>query len=88
MATDQSKLTATFSYDDDKVTMDQILVDVGEADVQIGDDVVLLGRQGTECITADEWAERLGTIPYEVVTRLGGRLPRRHVTGDEGGAPW
>ena len=70
------------------VTMDQILVDVGEADVQIGDDVVLLGRQGTECITADEWAERLGTIPYEVVTRLGGRLPRRHVTGDEGGAPW
>ena len=68
--------------------LDQILVDVGEADVQIGDDVVLLGRQGTECITADEWAERLGTIPYEVVTRLGGRLPRRHVTGDEGGAPW
>lgn len=70
------------------VTMDQILVDVGEADVQIGDDVVLLGRQGSECITADEWAARLGTIPYEVVTRLGGRLPRRHVGGDEGGAPW
>lgn len=63
------------------VTMDQLLVDVGDAEVQVGDDVVLLGTQGNEAIAADEWADRLGTIAYEVVTRLGGRLPRRHVGG-------
>ncbi|MFA5883534.1 MAG: alanine racemase [Acidimicrobiia bacterium] len=63
------------------VTMDQLLVDVGDADVRVDDEVVLLGTQGDEAIDAQEWAERLDTIPYEVVTRLGGRLPRRHVSG-------
>ena len=52
-------------------------------DVQVGDAVVLLGTQGDLVIDADEWAQRLDTISYEVVTRLGGRLPRHH----EGGAP-
>jgi len=61
------------------VTMDQLLVDVGDDEVQVGDDVVLLGTQGDLTIDADEWATRLDTIPYEVVTRLGGRLPRHHV---------
>ena len=65
------------------VTMDQLLVDVGDLDVQVGDAVVLLGTQGDLVIDADEWAQRLDTISYEVVTRLGGRLPRHH----EGGAP-
>jgi alanine racemase len=60
------------------VTMDQLLVDVGDLDVAVDDDVVLLGAQGDDEITADEWAARLDTIPYEVVTRLGGRLPRRY----------
>jgi alanine racemase len=60
------------------VTMDQLLVDVGDLDVAVDDDVVLLGRQGDDEITADEWAARLDTIAYEVVTRLGGRLPRRY----------
>jgi alanine racemase len=63
------------------VTMDQTLVDVGDAEVEVGDDVVLLGTQGACTIDADEWASRLDTIPYEVVTRLGGRLPRHHVGG-------
>jgi len=70
------------------VTMDQILVDVGDGEVAVGDAVVLLGSQGSACVTAAEWADRLGTIPYEVVTRLGGRLPRRHVGGEEGGTTW
>ena len=78
------------------VTMDQILVDVGDGEVEVGDAVVLLGVQGAARVTAAEWAERLGTIPYEVVTRLGGRLPRRHVGGGlqedpggaEGGTAW
>ena len=63
------------------VTMDQLLVDVGDDDVRVDDDVVLLGTQGDETIGAQEWADRLDTIPYEVVTRLGGRLPRRYVRG-------
>ncbi|GIU91260.1 MAG: alanine racemase [Acidimicrobiia bacterium] len=60
------------------VTMDQIVVDVGDDPVEIGDEVVLLGRQGQEEITADEWAARLGTINYEVVCLPGPRLPRRY----------
>jgi alanine racemase len=61
------------------VTMDQLLVDVGDLDVQIDDDVVLIGVQDGAAIDAADWAERLDTIPYEIVTRLGGRLPRRYV---------
>ena len=60
------------------VTMDQIVVDVGEADVALGDEVVLLGRQGDDEITADEWAAKLGTISYEVVCSIGPRVPRRY----------
>jgi alanine racemase len=61
------------------VTMDQLMVDVGTAPVEVGDDVVLLGRQGDEEITAGEWARRLGTIAYEIVTGIGPRVPRRYV---------
>ena len=62
------------------VTMDQLLVDCGpDADVQLGDEVVLLGRQGEEEITADEWAARLDTVNYEVVCGMGPRVPRRYV---------
>jgi alanine racemase len=59
------------------VTMDQIVVDCGPTgDVSIGDEVVLIGRQGDEEISASEWASRLGTIPYEVLTGIGPRVPR------------
>ena len=61
------------------VTMDQLMVDVGDAAVDVGDEVVLLGAQGGEAITAEEWAARLGTIAYEVVTGIGPRVPRRYV---------
>jgi alanine racemase len=62
------------------VTMDQLLVDCGPgAGVRRGDEVVLLGRQGTEEITPWEWAERLGTIAYEVTCGLSPRLPRIYV---------
>ena len=60
------------------VTMDQIVVDVGYEPVAIGDEVVLLGSQGAEQVTADEWASITGTIPYEIVARVGPRLPRRY----------
>ena len=59
------------------VTMDQIVVDCGSDDsVRPGDEVVLLGRQGSEAITADDWASMLGTISYEVVCGVGPRMPR------------
>jgi alanine racemase len=59
------------------VTMDQILVDCGPgADVAVGDVVVLVGRQGAEHIGAWEWAERTGTIAYEVVCGVSARVPR------------
>ena len=61
------------------VTMDQIVVDVGDAEVGLGDEVVLLGPQGEEEITADELATLLGTISYEVVCSFGPRVPRRYL---------
>lgn len=60
------------------ITMDHIVVDVGDTKVEVGDEVVLLGRQDDEEITADEWATRLGTISYEIVCAFGPRLPRRY----------
>lgn len=59
------------------VTMDQLMVDCGpRAQVRRGDEVVLLGRQGGGEITADDWAGILGTINYEVLSRVGARVPR------------
>jgi alanine racemase len=58
------------------ITMDQLMVDVGDLDVSVGDEVVLIGRQGDEVISADDWAERLDTIAYEVVCGIGPRVPR------------
>jgi alanine racemase len=58
------------------VTMDQLMLDLGEDDVAVGDPVVLIGRQGTEEVTAAEWGERLGTIGYEIVCGISARVPR------------
>lgn len=59
------------------VTMDQLLVDCGpDSGVAPGDEVVLIGRQGDESVTAEEWATRLGTISYEIVSRIGVRVAR------------
>jgi alanine racemase len=60
------------------VTMDQLLVDLGpDSEVAAGDEVVLLGAQGDERVSPEEWAARLGVIPYEVVCGLGARVERR-----------
>jgi alanine racemase len=64
------------------VTMDQILVDCGpDSPVAAGDEAVLLGSQGAEAITAWEWATRTGTIAYEVVCGVSGRVPRTYLDG-------
>jgi alanine racemase len=60
------------------ITMDQLMVDCGAGStVEPGDEVVLLGTQGDVTITAEDWAERLGTISYEVLCGIGPRVPRR-----------
>jgi alanine racemase len=70
------------------VTMDQLVVDCGPqpgeptsagSDVAPGDEVVLIGEQVGEEITAEDWAARLGTISYEVLCGIGPRVPRRNV---------
>ena len=59
------------------VTMDQIMVDCGDdGGVRPGDEVVLIGRQGEEQITAWEWATHVGTIAYEVLCGIGPRVPK------------
>ena len=62
------------------ITMDQLMVDCGDDVIAVGDEVVLIGRQGDEEIRAEEWATTLGTIGYEVVCGIGPRVPRRYVT--------
>ena len=59
------------------VTMDQIMVDCGDdRSVAVGDEVVLIGRQGDSEVPAEEWAERLDTISYEVLCGIGPRVAR------------
>jgi alanine racemase len=62
------------------VTMDQLMVDCGDDDVRIDDEVVLIGRQGDAEITANDWASLTGTIGYEIVCGLSRRLPRRVIS--------
>jgi alanine racemase len=60
-----------------RVTMDQILVQLdGVPDAQAGDEVVLIGRQGEELITAEDVAQVWGTVNYEVICAIGARVPR------------
>lgn len=61
------------------VTMDQILVDCGDEDVAMGDEVVLIGAAGEEQITAEELASHIGTIGYEIATAISERVPREYV---------
>lgn len=66
-----------------RVCMDQIVIDAGDVDVQAGDEVVLFGSGAHGEPTAQDWAEAIGTIDYEIVTRFGSVLPRVYV-GDAG----
>jgi alanine racemase len=58
------------------VCMDQFMVDVGDAPIEIGDVATLIGRDGDEAVTAEELAGHIGTINYEVTTRVPSRVPR------------
>lgn len=59
------------------VCMDWTLVDVTDLpEVRVGDQVTLLGRDGDEAITAEEWADKVGSITYEVFCQISKRVPR------------
>jgi len=70
-----------------RVCMDQIVVDAGpDAAVAEGDVAVLFGDGADGGPTAQDWAEAAGTISYEIVTRIGPRVPRIHVDSEAGSA--
>jgi alanine racemase len=58
------------------MSMDMMMIDVTGEDVSPGDEVVLIGQQGGEQITAREIAGAIDSIPWEVVCRLGSRIER------------
>ena len=65
-----------------RVCMDQFVVDVGlDPSVHAGDEVVLFGNGAHGEPTAEDWARATGTIAYEIVTRVGARVPRVHIGG-------
>ncbi len=58
------------------VTMDQLLINCGDDEVHVGDDVVLLGSSGAESITAEDWADWGTTVTWEILCGIGARVPR------------
>ncbi|MFD6700756.1 MULTISPECIES: alanine racemase [unclassified Microbacterium] len=63
-----------------RIAMDQFLVDVGDEEVAVGDEVVLFGDPTLGVPSARDWADAADTIDYEIVTRIGPRVPRRSVS--------
>lgn len=62
-----------------RVCMDQLMIDVSNVSAKAGDIVTLIGRDGDDCITADELASVYGTIGYEVVCGISKRVPRIYI---------
>ncbi len=62
-----------------RIAMDQFVAEVGDTPVSVGDEVVLFGDPTLGVPSARDWADAAGTIDYEIVTRIGNRVPRRTV---------
>ncbi|MBY6060343.1 alanine racemase [Microbacterium esteraromaticum] len=60
-----------------RIAMDQFVVDVGDQPVSVGDEVIVFGDPTLGQPSATDWADAAGTINYEIVTRIGARVPRR-----------
>lgn len=61
-----------------RVCMDQFVIDLGDDRLSAGDEIILFGPGDRGEPTAQEWADALGTISYEIVTRIGSRVPRAY----------
>ena len=71
-----------------RICMDQCMIRLKEK-LPVGEPVQLIGRQGDEEVLIDEWAEKLGTIPYEIPCILTKRVPRVYVNGTKNaGSPF
>ncbi|TFC87304.1 alanine racemase [Cryobacterium sp. TMT1-21] len=70
-----------------RIAMDQFVVSVGDEAVEVGDPVVLFGDPEAGVPGATEWAEAAGTINYEIVTRIGHRVPRTYLNPDPADTP-
>ncbi|MCL2391474.1 MAG: serine racemase VanT catalytic subunit [Oscillospiraceae bacterium] len=69
-----------------RICMDMLMIDVTEADdVKTGDIVTFIGRDGDEVVLCEDLAAASNTITNDILCRLGGRLPRIYLCGDEGG---
>uniref|UniRef100_UPI00006834CE alanine racemase n=1 Tax=Streptomyces lavendulae TaxID=1914 RepID=UPI00006834CE len=66
-----------------RIAMDQFVVDLGEDLAEAGDEAVILGDAERGEPTAEDWAQAAHTIAYEIVTRIGGRVPRVYLGGLE-----
>ncbi|MEU8464284.1 alanine racemase [Streptomyces sp. NPDC029003] len=64
-----------------RIAMDQFVVDLGADEARVGDEAVLLGDAELGEPTAEDWAQAAHTIAYEIVTRIGGRVPRVYLGG-------
>ncbi len=64
-----------------RISMDQCMVNINQDSAYTGDEVVLIGEQGNERISVEELAEYSDTIPYEILTMLNTRVPRKYVGG-------
>lgn len=63
-----------------RVTMDRIMFDVGEANIKIGDKVIILGESKHHKIDAWDWSRVLKTIPYEITCNISKRVPRVYIS--------
>ncbi|MBN2426950.1 MAG: alanine racemase [Deltaproteobacteria bacterium] len=62
------------------ICMDWTMIDVTHIpNVKVGDAVTLMGPSGDECISAEEWAEKVGTISYEIFCQISKRVPRHYI---------
>ena len=66
------------------ICMDQFMVDVGDEAIEIGEVATLIGSDGDQRVTAEELAVLIGTINYEVTTRVPSRVPRIYLGLDDG----
>ena len=62
-----------------RIAMDQFIVDVGDAEIAVGDRAIVFGNPADGVPSADDWAAAADTINYEIVTRIGARVVRRYV---------
>jgi len=66
-----------------KVCMDQIMVDVGDDRIRVGEEVVLIGQQGNDRITVEKICHQTGAVPYEITVGIKSRVPRLYIEPKE-----